>query len=98
MHISATEPSSAILIQTKWFYKCKDMPKKCQNKLKLTGMVPIYRIQTFLITATAVYSNGHIAIKQYHWSTKYFATDNWSVLGKSFSVVLNGFEGDIWLY
>ena len=39
MHISDNEPSSVILSQTMLIQKLKIIAKKCQNKLKLKGVV-----------------------------------------------------------
>ena len=39
MHILGKEPSSVILSQTMWIHKLKIIAWKCQNKLKLKGMV-----------------------------------------------------------
>ena len=39
MRISGIEPSSVLLSQTKLFKSWKKMPRKCQIKLKLKGML-----------------------------------------------------------
>ena len=39
MRISGNEPSSVILSQTKWFQTLKMIARKCQIKVKPTGMV-----------------------------------------------------------